>query len=116
VHDHDDRAELRVPVDVEDAWARYMITERRALRARVEGITAEALAEALPEESPEELDRIARKDRRLAKEGLVELMDQEGEIYYKRIDELDRWEVADRLRAEIARSEWLARRTEKRIK
>jgi hypothetical protein len=116
VHDHDDRAELGVPGDVEDVWARYMNTERRALRTRAEGILAEDLAEPLPEESPEELDRIAQEDRRLAKEGLVELMDKAGEIYYEHIDELDRWDVADRLRAEIARSEWLARRTQKRIK
>jgi hypothetical protein len=50
----------------------------------------------------------------LAKEGLVELLDEEGEIYHKHIDELDRWDVADRMRAEIARSEWLERRTGKR--
>jgi hypothetical protein len=111
VHDADARAEIRVPVDGEDAWARYMITEQRALVARAAGILAEALAKALPEESREALDRIAREDRRLATEGLVELMDKAGEIYYKHIDELDRGDVADRLRAEIARSEWLARRT-----
>jgi hypothetical protein len=83
--------------------------------ARAEGILAKSLAETPPEESPEGLDRIVREDRRLAKEGLVELMGEAGGIYYKHIDELDRWDVADRLRAEIARSEWLARRTERRI-
>ena len=51
----------------------------------------------------------------MAKEGLVELLDKEGESYHKHIDELDQWDVADRLRAEIARSEWLARRKDKPI-
>jgi hypothetical protein len=31
-------------------------------------------------------------------------MDEAGEIYYMHIDEVDRWGVADRFRAEIARS------------
>ena len=105
MHDDDDRAEGRVPVDFEAAWARYMIAEQRALVARAEGILATALAKALPEESREEEDRIAQEDQRLAKE---ELRDEEGETYHKHIDELVKWDVADRLRAEIACSEWLA--------
>jgi len=103
-------------VDFEDAWARYMTAEQRALVVRAEGILATALAKALPEESREEQDRIAQEDQRLAKEGLVELRNEEGETYHKHIDELDQWDVADRLRAEIACSEWLARHTDKRIK
>jgi hypothetical protein len=103
VHD-DERAEVRVPRDFEDAWARYIIAEQRALVARAEGILASALAKALPEESREELDKIAQEDQRLAKEGLVELLDEEGAIYYKHIDELDTWDVVDRLRADTARS------------
>jgi DNA-binding CsgD family transcriptional regulator len=99
----------------EAAWERYMLAEQRALLARAEGILAQALVEALPEESREELDRWAQEDRRLAKEGLVELMDEEGEIYQKHIDELDPWDVADRLRADTARSDWLAMRTRERI-
>ncbi len=90
---HDgDRTEGRMPAYVEDAGAR---TERRALVARAEGILAKSLVETLPEESPEVLDRIGREDRRMAKEGLVELMDETGEIYYKHIAEVDRWDVAD---------------------
>jgi hypothetical protein len=64
VHD-DDRTEGRMPAYVEDAGARYIITERRALVARAEGILAKSLVETLPEE----LYRIGREDRRLAKEG-----------------------------------------------
>ena len=99
----------------EAAWERYMLAEQRALLARAEGILARALVEALPEEPREELDRWAEEDRRLAKEGLVELMDEEGEIYHKHVDELDPWDVADRLRADTARSDWLAMRTSERI-
>jgi hypothetical protein len=92
----------------EDSWACYVIAEQRALVARTEGILAQALAKELAEESREELDRIAQEDQRLAKEGMVELRNDEGESYHKHIDELDQWDMADRLRAEIARSEWLA--------
>jgi hypothetical protein len=97
------------------AWERYLLAEQRALLARAQGILARALLQALPEESREELDRWAQEDRRLAKEGFVELMDEEGEIYHKHIDEPDPWDVADRLRAETARSDWLAMRTSERI-
>jgi hypothetical protein len=92
-----------------------LIAEQRALVARAEGILARSLGEALPEESREELERIAEEDQRLAKEGLVELIDEAGETYHKHIDVLDEWDVADRLRAEIALSNRLARRKYKRI-
>jgi hypothetical protein len=105
-----------MPQGFEDGWARYRIAEQRALVARAEGILAQALAKELAEESREELDRITQEDQRLAKEGLVELRDEAGESYHKHIDELDQWDVADRLRAEIARSEWLARRKDERTK
>ena len=99
----------------EAAWERYLLAEQRALLARAQGILARALVEALPEESREELDRWAQEDRRLAREGFVELLDEEGEFYHKHIDELAPWDVADRLRADTARSDWLAMRTSERI-
>ena len=115
MHDDTEGTEVGVPKDSEDAWARYMIAEQRALVARAEGVLARSLGEALPEESQEELERIAQEDQRLAKEGLVELLDKEGETYHRHIDELEPWDVADRLRAEVALSRWLARRKNKRI-
>jgi DNA-binding CsgD family transcriptional regulator len=99
----------------ESAWERYLIAEQRALVARAEGILGRSLIEASPGESQEELDRVAEEDRRLAREGLVELMDEEGETYHKHIDELEPWDVADRVRAQTARAAWLASRTQQRI-
>jgi len=110
----DERAEVGGPRDFSQTWASYMLAEQRALVARAEGILAVALAQALPGESREELDRWAQDDRRLAKEGLVELMDEEGETYHLHIDELEPEDLADRLRAERARSDWLVWRTEDR--
>jgi hypothetical protein len=97
----------------EAAWERYLIAEQRALVARAEGILGRFLVKTLPGESQEEIDRTAEEDRSLAMEGLVELMDEEGETYHKHIDELDPWDVADRLRAATARSDWLAMRTQR---
>ena len=99
----------------ESAWKRYLIAEQRALVARAEGILARSLGSALPGESQEELDRWAEEDQRLAGEGLVELMDEQGETYHKHIDELGPWDVADRVRADTARSDWLAARAELRF-
>jgi len=39
----------------------------------------------------------------MAKEGLVPLMDEQGETYHRHIDDLEPEDVADRLRAERAR-------------
>jgi hypothetical protein len=58
-HEDAERSEGRMPVVFEDAWARYMIAEQRALVARAEGILARALTKAFSEESREELDSIA---------------------------------------------------------
>jgi ATP/maltotriose-dependent transcriptional regulator MalT len=98
----------------EAAWQRYLIAEQRALVARAEGILARSLDEALPGESQEELDRTAEEDRRLARQGFVELMDEEGVTYHKHLDELEVWDVADRLRADTARSDRLAMRARQR--
>jgi hypothetical protein len=73
----------------EAAWERYLVAEQRSLVARTEGILKRVLGEALPGESQEELDRWIEEDRTLAGQGMVELMDEEGETYHKHIDELD---------------------------
>jgi ATP/maltotriose-dependent transcriptional regulator MalT len=99
----------------EAAWERFLMAEQRALVDRAEGIMAHVLVEALPGESREELDLWAEEDRRLAREGLVELMDEEGKTYHRHIDDLEPWDVADRLRAETALSDWLAMRTCERL-
>jgi 3-oxoacyl-ACP reductase-like protein len=105
-----------VPRNFSETWASYMLAEQRALVTRTEGILAHALAQALPAESREELDRWAEEDQRMAKEGLVELMDEEGETYHRHIDDLGPLDVTDRLRAKRARCDWLGWRTDEREK
>ena len=99
----------------EAARERFLLAEQRALVARAEGILERALGEALPGESREGLRRWAEEDQRLAKEGLVELMNERGETYYRHIDELEPWDAVDMLRAETALSDWLASRTDQRL-
>ena len=82
------------------AWERFLMAEQRALVARAEGILSRVLGEALAGESQEELDLWSEEDRRLARQGLVELMDEQGNTYRKHIDELEPWDAADRLRAD----------------
>ena len=111
---YDGRTGIRGTMNFDEAWSRFIIAEERSLMNRAEGILAYALARALPEESQEELDRWAKEDQRLAREGLVELMDEQGEIYHLHIDELSPEDVMDRLRAETARSDWLGWRRDQR--
>ena len=92
------------------SWERFLRTERRALEARRGGQIARALARRLPGESQEELDRMTSEDRGRAEKGLVALRSEEGELYYKHIEELSPQDRKDRIRAELARTEWLLRR------
>lgn len=75
---------------------------------------AKALACRLPGESQEELDTMALEDRRRAEEGLVELRSEEGEFSYKHVEELSPKDRMARLRAELARMEWLLKRQGRR--
>ncbi len=96
------------------SWERFLRTERRALEARRGGQMARALACRLPGESQEELDRMTSEDRGRAEKGLVALRSEEGELSYKHIEELSRGDRMDRIRAELARIEWLLERQERR--
>ena len=75
---------------------------------------ARALACRLPGESREELDRMASEDRRRAEEGSVALRSEEGELSYKHVEELSPEDRTDRIRAELARIEWLLERQGRR--
>lgn len=92
------------------SWERFLRTERRALEARRGGQMARALACRLPGESQEELDRMASEDRRRAEEGIVALRGDEDELSYKHIEELSPEDRMGRIRAELARIEWLLER------
>jgi hypothetical protein len=112
---YDDRTEIRGPIDFDDAWVRFICAVERSLKNRAQGILAHALTKALPGESQEYLDRWAKEDQRLAREGLVELMDEQGDIYHLHIEELKAEDVTDRLRAETARMDWLGWRRDQRL-
>ena len=96
------------------SWERFLRTEQRALEARRGGQMARALACRLPGESREELDRIASEDRRRAEKGLVALRSEEGELSYKHVDALSPEDRMDRIRAELARIDWLLERQGRR--
>jgi hypothetical protein len=95
-------------------WEEFLEMERRALEDRRGGQLARALGWALPgEEQQEELDRLALEDQRRAEEGLVEVL-QEGQPFYKHIDELTPEDRIGRIRADRARTLWLQARQQNR--
>jgi hypothetical protein len=110
-----DSARRLVETRRKHSWERFMRTERRVLEARRNGWMAKALAWRLPGESQEELDRIASEDRRRAEEGLVELKSEQGELSYKHLESLSPEDRMDRIRAQLARIEWLLERRGRRI-
>jgi hypothetical protein len=55
------------------------------------------------------LRRLAREDQRQAEEGLVALTSN-GNVYYKRVDELNEEDMAARIAADRSRTAWLKER------
>ncbi len=96
------------------SWERFLKGEKRRLTARRSGRMAKILARALPTESREELDRTALEDRRAAERGLVELRTENGELLHKHINDLLPEDRRARVRAELARIEWLLERQHRR--
>lgn len=78
------------------AWEDFIALEQTRLKR--EGLLRRALG--LPSESLEELDCLGEEDRTRAEQGLVPLMGEDGEIFYKHIDDLSRKEVRARIAAE----------------
>jgi hypothetical protein len=111
---HGDSVRRMVRTRMESTWERFMKSERRATEARCGGQMAKALAWRLPGESQEELDRMALEDRRRAEKGLVELRSEKGELSYKHIEDLFPEDRMDRVRADLARIEWLLERQVRR--
>lgn len=95
-------------------WEKFLRREKRWLGRRRSGQLARTLVRALPTESREEIDRIALEDRRRAEKGLVELGSEEGRLFYKHIDDLLPEDRQARIRAELARIEWLLERQQRR--
>jgi hypothetical protein len=83
-----------------------MRKEQRELKLRKDGQLVGLLGEALAGEPPTALRRLAREDQRQAEEGLVALTSN-GNVYYKRVDELNEEDMAARIAADTSRTAWL---------
>lgn len=91
------------------AWESFMRKERRELELRKDGQLAELLGEALPGERSAALRRLAYEDQRQAEEGLVALTSN-GNMYYKRVDDLTEGDMTARIAADRLRTAWLKER------
>ncbi len=105
-----DSARRLVETRAKHSWERFLRTERRVLEARRNGWIAKSLAWRLPYESQEELDTMASENQRRAEEGIVELRSEQGELSYKHLEALSPEDHMDRIRAQLARIEWLLER------
>ena len=93
------------------AWLRYLAAEREALLLRANSLLSHVLSSVQPGESKEDLERLAAEDERLAREGLVRLLSEDGSIVLKHIDDLTPGDVAARRRAETQLLGFLRERT-----
>jgi len=94
-------------------WEQFMQVELRELKLRKEGQLARLLGKPLPGEPPAVLQKLSSEDQRQAEEGLVALM-SDGEVYYKRIDELTPEDRPARIAAKRLRTSWIKERLAER--
>ena len=94
-----------------EAWLRYLAAEREALLVRANGLLSSALSNVQPGETKEDLERMATEDKRLAREGLLRLLSEDGSVILKHIDDLTPGDVAARRRAEMQLLDFLRERT-----
>ncbi|MBV9455436.1 MAG: hypothetical protein JOZ19_15190 [Rubrobacter sp.] len=106
--------ELHDVLRTREGWELYMEAERQDLERRRNGHLRNLLGAPLPGESSEELERLASEDEARAEEGLVEMRNLEGAVYYQQIEELSPEDRPDRLAGEGALAAWLTER--KRIR
>jgi hypothetical protein len=109
-----DSVRRMVETRLRSSWERFLRTERLMLQARKNSQLAKTLVWRLPTESQVELDRMIAEDRRRAEKGLVALMSRDSKLYYKHVEELATGDRVDRIRAELARIEWLIERQGRR--
>ena len=93
------------------AWLRYLAAEREALLLRANSLLSHVLSSVQPGESKEDLERMAAEDERLAREGLLRLLSEDGSVILKHIDELTPGDVTARRRAETQLLGFLRERT-----
>jgi hypothetical protein len=91
------------------AWESFMRKEWLELELRKDGQLIGLLGEALAGEPPAALRRLAHEDQRQAEEGLVALSSN-GNVYYKRLGELEEGDMAARIAADRLRTTWLKER------
>ncbi len=91
------------------AWKLFVEAEFRGLRLRQEGQLGRLLGEPIAGESSAALERLAEGDRRQARAGLVALMSN-GQISYKRVEQLREGDMFSRAAADRLRSTWLKER------
>jgi hypothetical protein len=94
-------------------WEQFMQVELRELMLRKEGQLARLLGKPLPGEPPAVLQQLSSEDQRQAEEGLVALM-SDGEVYYKRLDELTPEDRPARIAAKRLRTAWIKERQAER--
>jgi hypothetical protein len=94
-----------------EAWLRYLAVEREALLVRANGLLGHAFSSVQPGESKEDLGRMAAEDERLAREGLLRLLSEDGSVILKHIDELAPGDVTARRRTETQLLGFLRERT-----
>ena len=92
-----------------DAWEAYMGMERMQLAERASGKMRRAIGRE--GESGEELERIAKEDKRKARAGLVKL-NRGTSVYYKHIDDITPEDRLARIEAERVTARWLRGRIE----
>jgi hypothetical protein len=97
-------------------WQEFMRLEYRRLDERREGKLRRALGDPLPGETIEQLERIGERDRLRAGQGLVAVVREDGRVFYRYIDVLDRDDMEERLAAELLEAGWLKQRAECRRK
>jgi hypothetical protein len=93
-------------------WEGFMQTERMELTQRCEGHLRRALGFPLAGETAEQLDRIGERDRARAERGLVAIVDEDGAITHKHIEDLSRLDMGSRTAAERVTVKWLKERVE----
>jgi hypothetical protein len=91
------------------AWESFMRKEWLELELRKDGQLIGLLGEALAGEPAAALRRLAHEDQRQAEEGLVALSSN-GNVYYKRVGELEEGDMAARIAADRLRTTWLKER------
>lgn len=104
-----EESKKRKQAEEEQAWADFLVSERREIVLRRRGQLAQLLGEPLPGELPATLKKLAAIDQLQAERGLVALMSG-GTTTYKPLEDLRREDMPARIAANRLRVSWLKER------